>query len=187
MTTAVPLAASVAALDDDALVAALRDALPGATLAARRMLGDVAAADDAVQEAMFRAWKSRARLEDRAAIHGWLRRIVVRECLRHLRWRAVKRFVGFGGAISTDEPEGVALPEPGLSAEDATERAQRIARVHALVDRLPPRQRAIWGLRFDEGWTLPQIAEALDVSVETVKTHLGRAVERVKRGMNDHV
>jgi RNA polymerase sigma factor (sigma-70 family) len=55
-----------------------------------------------------------------------------------------------------------------------------VARVRAEVERLSARQRLMWGLRFDEGWTVPEVAAALELSPETVKTQLGRALRRVQ-------
>jgi RNA polymerase sigma-70 factor (ECF subfamily) len=71
-----------------------------------------------------------------------------------------------------------------LDARDSNasspEYALDAARVRALVERLPPRQRQLWGLRFDEGWTIPEIAEATGIGAETVKTHLSRALITVR-------
>lgn len=153
--------------------AALCEALAresGALLAlATRMLGDAADAADALQEAWLRAWTRRDALRDEAALRGWLRTIVARECLRALRWRAVRRWTPFGDHLP-ELPSNASSPEHALDA----------ARVRALVERLPPRQRQLWGLRFDEGWTIPEIAEATGLGVETVKTHLSRALAAVR-------
>jgi RNA polymerase sigma-70 factor (ECF subfamily) len=51
---------------------------------------------------------------------------------------------------------------------------------------LSAQQRLVFGLRFDEGWTLPEIAEATGLSTETIKTHLTRALTRVRLEL-DHV
>lgn len=132
---------------------------------ARRMLGD-SEAEDALQEAWIRAWTRRAALADPGAQRAWMRRIVVRECLRVLRWRAVRRWLPFGAEVpELPAPEG---PDPDL---------RHIRRV---VEALSPQQRVVWGLRFDEGWTVPEIAASLALSPETVKTQLGRALQVVQ-------
>lgn len=152
---------------------ALCDALEreaGTLLAmATRMLGDEGEAADALQEAWIRAWTRREALREPAALRGWLRQIVARECLRALRWRAVRRWIPFGQA----------LPEVDAGAR-SPELALDVVRVRAQVERLPPRQRQLWGLRFDEGWTIPEIAEATGLGAETVKTHLTRALATVR-------
>ncbi len=162
-------AAPSAALAEQDLCRALELEAPALLAMATRMLGDAADAADALQEAWLRAWTRRAALRDPAALRGWLRQIVARECLRSLRWRAVRRWIPFGED----------LPERPLE-QVPPELALDVARVRALVERLPPRQRQLWGLRFDEGWTIPEIAEATGLGAETVKTHLARALSTVR-------
>ncbi len=58
--------------------------------------------------------------------------------------------------------------------------AERVARVRSVLAALPPQQRVAWTLRVEEGWPLADIAATLDVSTETVKTHLARATSRLR-------
>lgn len=168
-----PPAVTATATDaDEALLAALRDAAPAHHALAARMLGTEEDARDAVQEAWFRAWRHRAHMREEAARHGWLRRIVARECLRLLRRRALRAWIGLDSA---PEPRAW-TPDPEASVGDR----EQVRRVRMAVDRLPPRQRLVWGLRFDEGWTVAEIAEATGLGAETIKTHLGRAMATVQ-------
>lgn len=139
---------------------------------ATRLLGDPSEAQDAVQEAWLRAWTRRDQLRDEAALAGWLRQIVARECLRALRWRAVRRWIPFGQAMPDPAGQG-----PDLAA------AMDAGTARAMIERLPPRQRQLWGLRFDEGWTLPEIALGTGLSQSTVKTHLERAMLTVRASL----
>lgn len=159
------------ALSDEAFVAALQDASPAHLSLALRMLGRDEDARDALQEAWFRAWRGRAAVREEAALHGWLRRIVARECLRLLRRRAMRSWLPF---LAESEPP-CWLPGPEVRVAER----EALAAVRRAVDQLPPKQRLCWGLRFDEGWGVAEIAAALEVSVDTVKTHLGRAVATV--------
>lgn len=162
---------AVLPLDADlAFAALLAGEAPALAALARRLLGSEA--EDALQEAWIRAWTRRGALREPAATRAWLRRIVLRECLRALRWRGLRRWLPFA------EP-----PEMALEADPADTLA--LARARRAVEALPARQRAMWGLRFDEGWTIPEIAEALEVSPETVKTQLGRALQRVQQEVGD--
>ena len=67
-----------------------------------------------------------------------------------------------------------------LSPEALVGDHEAVARVCRAVDALSPRQRLVWGLRFDEGWSVAEIAAVTDLSVDTVKTHLGRALGTVQ-------
>lgn len=136
---------------------------------ATRMLGDADDAADAVQVAWMRVWQAGSRVERPEAL---LRTVVVRECLRQLRWRAVRRWIGWEDLMD------VAEPRPDVAHQVV--QAEQLARVAHVVAALPPRQRLVWGLRFDEGWTLPEIAAATGLSTETIRTHLERALARVR-------
>lgn len=172
-TATASLDADPAALPDDAAFVAALESAAGPHLAlALRMLGREEEAREVVQDAWLRAWRHRGAVREAAALHGWLRQIVARECLRSLRRRALTRWLSWGAEL----PEA---PSPAPGPEHAVADAQALARVRRAVERLPPKQRLAWGLRFDEGWSVPEIAAAMGTSAETTKTHLGRALERV--------
>ena len=152
----------------------LADEAPALTALAIRMMGDASEAQDVLQEAWIRAWRHREALRDPVARRGWLRRIVVRESLRALRWRSVRRWLPFG----EDVPEVPVIDDPA--------HAHDVLALRRAVERLSAQQRLVFGLRFDEGWTLPEIAEATGLSTETIKTHLTRALARVRLEL-DHV
>src|SRR5438128_153587 len=75
---------------------------------AYRMLGSLAEADDAVQEAWLRA--SRAGADDIDSLSAWLTTIVARVCLNVLRSRTRR----------PEEPLGVHIPDPVVTLDDGT-------------------------------------------------------------------
>jgi RNA polymerase sigma-70 factor (ECF subfamily) len=159
---------------DAAFVAALESASRAHFALALRMTGREEEAREVVQEAWFRAWRHRAGVREEAALHGWLRRIVARECLRLLRRRGLQRWLSF----RDDPPDAPSwLPGP----EHALAEGRQLRQIRAAVDRLPPKKRLAWGLRFDEGWSVAEVAGAMEVSPDTAKTHLSRALDTVRR------
>ncbi len=163
-------------LDEAAFLAVLEASAPRLLALAARMVGPTDAAD-ALQEAWVRAWTRRGGLADARAVEAWLRAIVVRECLRVLRWRGLRRWLPFGDAVP-DVPSGAPAADGALAA------AELAGRARAAADRLSPRQRLCWGLRFDEGWTVAEIAAATGLAPDTVKTHLGRALVAVQEAVH---
>ena len=156
-----------------------------------RMLGSGYDAEDAVQEAMVRAWRSADRLEDPAALKSWLYRIATNVCydmLQGARRRA--RPMDFGpaspidaildGGMSEDRwvqpvADARVLPEEGDPAElAASKETLRLAFVAAL-QHLPARQRAVLILREVLRWQASEVAELLDTSVASVNSALQRA------------
>jgi RNA polymerase sigma-70 factor (ECF subfamily) len=156
-----------------------------------RMLGSVHEAEDLVQETMLRAWRARERYDEhRASVRTWLYRIATNVCLTALQGRARRPLPSGLGAPSTD-PEAPLLPNvdvPWLQpfpddrlvdAEDPAVRAVnrdglRLALV-AAIQRLPPRQRAVWVLREVLEFTAAEVADLLETSVASVNSALQRA------------
>jgi RNA polymerase sigma-70 factor (ECF subfamily) len=155
-----------------------------------RMLGSPFEAEDAVQDALLRAWRARERFEGRASLRSWLYRIATNVCLDMLSDKQRRaRPMDLGGARSPDGPIGEILPEVTwiepvpdglvLGGDDPAAVAQsretiRLAFVAAL-QRLPPRQRAALILCEVLNWKAAEVAELLDTSVAAVNSALQRA------------
>ena len=170
---------------------ALEQYRPELTAYAYRMLGSAFEAEDAVQEAMVRAWRGLGRFEGRSALRSWLYRITTNVCLDMLKGRDRRtRPMDMGPAGTADGPLGDRLPEvPWLEPiPDArvlpsdgdpaqlveTRESVRLAFVAAL-QHLPPRQRAVLILREVLRWQATEVAELLDTSVASVNSALQRA------------
>ena len=156
-----------------------------------RMLGSSFEAEDAVQEAMLRAWRNADRFEGRSAFKSWLYKIATNVCLDMLDGRKRRaRPMDLSGAGTPAEPEistlpesawlepipdARVLPEAGDPAELAQERETlRLAFVNAL-QHLPARQRSVLILREVLRWSAAETAELLDTSVASVNSALQRA------------
>ena len=136
-----------------------------------RYCGDRALADDLAQEIFVKVWRARGSYQPSARFSTWLYRIAVNRCLNEIRSR----------------PKGAALPveetlqeREGSRPEDDLLRADVRAAVRRAIDALPANQRmAVILSRFHE---LPyeEIAEAMSVSLEAVKSLLFRARENLK-------
>ena len=156
-----------------------------------RMLGSGFEAEDAVQEALIRAWRNYDRFQGRAAFKTWLYRIATNVCLDMLNGAQRRaRPMDLSTAGSADSPLGDVLPETtwilpipsgqvlsedGDPAEIAVTRdSVRLAFVSAL-QHLPARQRAVLILREVLEWQASEVAELLDTSVASVNSALQRA------------
>jgi RNA polymerase sigma-70 factor, ECF subfamily len=161
------------------------------TAYAYRMLGSGFEAEDAVQEALLRAWKSFDRFEGRSSLRSWLYSIVTNVCLDMLGGKQRRtRPMDLAPARSADVPLPDALPENVwvLPVPDdrvvpesgdpsdvlETRESIRLAFIAAL-QHLPPRQRAVLILREVLRWKASEVAELLDTSVASVNSALQRA------------
>jgi RNA polymerase sigma-70 factor (ECF subfamily) len=160
--------------DSDATFARLSDAyLDRALGLACYILGDVHEAEEATQEGLARAWKSRRSLREPEAFDAWIDRIVVNACRERLRRKRAIREVEL--PVDGGEPEA-ADRFGALFARDSVARA---------LGALTVDQRAVVVLRYWRDLTLDQIAERLGWPLGTVKSrlHYGLAAlrERLER------
>jgi RNA polymerase sigma-70 factor (ECF subfamily) len=141
---------------------------------AYRMLGSVAEADDAVQEAWLRL--ARSDTDDVVNLRGWLTTVVSRICLDFLRSRTSRR----------EEPLDVRLPDPvvtRLDADPAASAEQSDAVTLALLvvlDTLSPRERMAFVLHDMFGVPFDQIGEIVGVSTANATQLASRARRRVR-------
>jgi RNA polymerase sigma-70 factor (ECF subfamily) len=156
-----------------------------------RMLGSPFDAEDAVQDAFVRAWKSRERFEGRAAMRSWLYRIATNVCLDMLKGKERRiRPLDIGPASEPIEsnlnvpaevtwiepiPQELLIAPEGDPADVAVANESiRLAFVAAL-QHLPARQRAVLILREVLSWQATEVAELLSMSVASVNSALQRA------------
>lgn len=147
-----------------------------------RLAGNVADADDLVQETFLRAWRSRARYEGRAAIGTWLYRIATNAYLDHHK-AAARRTVPAGDPLEwcTDiGPYPDTVPGQDPQSELVARETVELALIAALMY-LPPRQRAAFVLRDVSGWTGAEIADALGLALPAANSLIQRARRTIRR------
>jgi len=137
---------------------------------ARSVLAGGPQAEDLVQDALLTAWQRLADLRDPERFSPWVRRIVLRACLNHLR-RAPR-----WEELPIDEPSGAP------AAGDAAGRRLDVARALA---RLAPRQRAVIYLGA-EGHSDREIGAILGIFAATVRVHRWRAAQRLRGILEDY-
>jgi RNA polymerase sigma-70 factor (ECF subfamily) len=167
------------ALDDSTIREFLVTTYPRLVAGVALITGSRATAEDAVQEALARAWERSERGERIESLPAWVTRVAVnlsKSRLRRMRVEAKHR------------ENSHELADETASASDA-----RIDVSRALAD-LPQRQREVTVLRYYLGLNVAEIAEALELHEGTVKTSLFRARAALAAALgepveeeNDHV
>jgi RNA polymerase sigma-70 factor (ECF subfamily) len=154
-------------------------------LLCQRMLQDREDADSATQDAFLKAFQSLARdapeIDDPAK---WITRIAVNTCLDRLRSRKWQ----FWRKRPSPEDEDVILAmtsERSPSAEDRIFASEIGQRLRVALERLSPRQRAVFTLRHFEDRSLDEIADILNLDVGTVKAHMFRALAKLRDELRD--
>jgi RNA polymerase sigma-70 factor, ECF subfamily len=158
-----------------------------------RMLGSVQDAEDALQEALVRAWKSIDRFEGRSSLRSWLYRIATNTSLDAIE-RRPKRILPIDYGPPADPHGGVGEPlvesvwiepfpdetlgiEDGYASPDARYEQRESVELAfiAALQLLPANQRAVLILREVLGFSAQETADTLDTSVASVNSALQRA------------
>jgi RNA polymerase sigma-70 factor (ECF subfamily) len=166
-----------------------------------RMLGSLHDAEDALQDALLRAWQGLARFEGRSSLRTWLYTIATNTCLNAIARRPARALpIDYGPAADPHDPAADALGEAtwiepypdgqlglgsGLSAPEARyERRESVELAFvAALQHLAPRPRAVLILREVLGLSAREVAEALDTTVASVNSALQRARKTVEERM----
>ena len=157
-----------------------------------RILGSLHDAEDALQDALLRAWRGLPRFEGRGSVRSWLYTIAGNAALDITRHRSRRELpVSFGpaGGVGTEVEAAVRDPvwlEPypdlwltgaaGSSPEARYEQRESVELAFlTALQRLPPRQRAVLLLRDVIGFSVAEISSQLGPSVPAVNSALQRA------------
>ncbi len=158
---------------------------------ALRLLGDRAAAQDAVQDAMASAVRSLHRFRGDSQLSTWLGRIVINAALS--RRRAIRRRPeeSLDALLERDQDHGPRRRQATFaSAEPPPDRAllrrELMARVRAAIERLPREYRKVVIMRHYEEHRVAEIAIRLQITQNAVKLRLLRAHRALRRQLREH-
>ncbi|HSS61115.1 MAG TPA: sigma-70 family RNA polymerase sigma factor [Candidatus Limnocylindrales bacterium] len=137
-----------------------------------RMLGTVDEAEDALQEALARAWQGRATYREHISFRAWLYRIATNTCINAIAAR--KRERTEPGPCPDDLLVGIASTEAGPDARYDMHESVSLAFL-TVLQVLPARQRAVLLLRDVLAFRGAEVARLLETSVHAVNSSLQRA------------
>ncbi len=166
-----------------------------------RMLGSVHDAEDALQEALLRAWRALPRFEGRSSLRSWLYRIATNACLDVIG-RRPKRVLPIDYGPPADPHPGPGEPltesvwlEPypdhqlglsdGLAGPEARYEQRESVELAfvAALQHLPARQRAVLILREVLGFSAREVADSLETTVASVNS----ALQRSRRAVDERL
>jgi RNA polymerase sigma-70 factor (family 1) len=140
------------------------------------IVGQVAEAEDVVQEVFIKLWNNRQQMAGIANIEAWCvtaTKNLSIDKLRSKHQRLQPMAAGF------DFHDQSATPYEAVVTEDVFDR------VRSLMSRLPEKQRDIMQLRDIEGMSYQEIATVLNVPMDQVKVYLFRARKAVREGLKE--
>lgn len=131
---------------------------------------DEGLAEELAQDVFVQLYANLGRLESGRHLSAWLRRVTSHRVIDALRVRKT--------AVCLD-----VVPEPASEAPSPDPLANRLVR--AALGRLAPQARLVVILRYMDDLAPTEIAEALDMSINTVKSHLRRGLALMRARLNE--
>jgi RNA polymerase sigma-70 factor, ECF subfamily len=138
-----------------------------------QIVRDPGAAEDLTIETFWRIYRARARFDPHRPFSAWARRIATNLAIEHLSRRRAEK------PVHPDLQPGVTLsakPDPAIQADIR-------ANVMAAFGELPAKLRAAATLALVEETPYPQIADALGISTNGVKSRVFRAVRLLRKSL----
>jgi len=135
--------------------------------------------EDVVQQVFLKVFVSLKRFDQRSAFSTWLYKISVNECWDYLRKRKVRPLT-YEADLSEDQVsrlDGVASADK--PPEDPSQRAEARDLLERMLDKLPEEDRQLLMLKEVEGFSVQELAEMLNLNVNTVKVRLFRSRARL--------
>ena len=145
-----------------------------------RMLKNREDAEDNVQNVLFKAYHNMNRFEGQSQFSTWLFRIAINEALMKLRRQKNEKQTSYFDS-GKDGETGTGFPEIEDARQDHEGDYMRRELAGKALQGLHPALKTTFMLHKGEGWTCRELAEALGVTVETVKSRVFRARVRSRR------
>jgi RNA polymerase sigma-70 factor (ECF subfamily) len=146
----------------------------------RYMLGNAHDAEDAAQDVFLKAYEALPRFQPDASLYTWLYRIATNTCIDYRRKPIFESLFGDsaeGERLVHDTPSEAPSPEKLYQAKEIGKSLQ------VCLGKLSPKLRAIIVLKEVEELSYEEMAEALDISMGTVKSRIARAREELQKCM----
>ncbi|MCF0165921.1 MAG: RNA polymerase sigma factor [Bacteroidales bacterium] len=138
----------------------------------RQIVKDHAQADDVLQNAWIRIWRSLPDFREEASLYTWIYRIVTNEALSLLKRERLRSF------LSLSDYEITAAQVTSDPYFNGTELQARLA---AAVSTLPPKQRVVFVMKYFQEMKYEEIADALGGSVGSLKASYHHAHEKIMK------
>ncbi len=136
-----------------------------------RVTRDAALAEDAVQDALLKAWDKRAHFRGEAELDTWIHRIAINaaiDLMRRLRPQMVAGPADDDDRVAPETPDSVHLSQAFADGLDGAMQA------------LSELERCCFVLKHVEQWKLIEIADEMKISPDSVKQALFRALRKLR-------
>ncbi len=156
----------------------------------RRFVGNPTVAEDLMQEVLLRVLRNAGDWQPAAKFTTWLYAIARNLCIDHARRMVHRNASSLDGSVgSNGDGQSVRridlVPGPDRGGEARVVDKETAALIEAAMQRLPDEQREVFLMREVMEMPFAEIAEAVGVSLPTVKSRMRYALERLREALQD--
>jgi len=148
-----------------------------------RKCGNASIAEELFQDVWMKLINAREHYEVKAKFSTWLYQMAHNHFIDHYRKHSIS--ASMNRNFQDDELENIPAGN-NQQPEQQAEFQQQMETMLQLISELPDEQREAFLLREEAGMSLAEIAEVTGVNIETAKSRLRYAVNRLRKGMNDN-
>jgi RNA polymerase sigma-70 factor (ECF subfamily) len=138
----------------------------------RQYVKDLQFAEDVMVKGFLKVFTHLCSFRHEGSFEGWIRKIMVRECITYLR---KQQLVVFDGELYGNNRDQQIYTDSDLDVE----------RIQLLIDALPEGYRMVFGLYALEGYKHHEIADMLQISESTSKSQLFRARKMLQEKLRE--
>jgi len=142
---------------------------------AYRFTREVAAAEDMVQEVFLKTWQNRRELNPQLHIKSYLYRAVRNQALNLIRHEQI---------VHKAQQELRDISQTPFTPEDIMNATEIESAAWEAIEELPEKCRLIFSLNRFDNLTYAEIAELLELSVKTIETQMGRALQHLRKKLS---
>ena len=150
-----------------------REYYPQLILYAKSIVKSTEASEDIVQEFFTSLWNKRNHVNIHSKIRSYFYQSIYNSCMNYVS----RKQLFFEDLKEVNNPE--------VSQEEIIQKLERNKIINAAVNKLPEQRRRIFKLVFYEGLKYREAAAVLNISVNTVKTQVGRALSDLRKSLGD--
>ncbi|MGB9774364.1 MAG: RNA polymerase sigma factor [Bacteroidota bacterium] len=158
---------------------------------ARRFVKTHDEADDIVQETFVKAYSALREFHGNSSLYTWLYRIATNIALNYLRRKSAagrQRFVRLDGLLSGGREDFHLAGSDDASTQSETNETEAL--IQRAIEKLPPKQRLVFTLRYFEGMPYDEMSRVLKTSTGSLKASYFHAVKKIgkelKKAMTGH-
>lgn len=149
----------------------------GMVLYANNFLYDKDASEDVVQEVFISLWENSGDIEIKSSLKAYLYAMVRNKCLNYLKSLKIT------DDINLIDLNSILVLEEDFEMISEEEKRILYMQILKIIETFPESMQEIFKLKFVENYKYIEIAEKLDISVNTVKTQLKRAKQKINQAM----